>query len=585
MVVRDSHGDSLPTTLTHTLRQYLDTTGITVAEVCSVTAITFLAVALEGFAITLLLPLLRAIEQGTDQLVSEGLPRLLQLFLSWVSSMGLGSSLRTVLTLLVGLNVLRIGMTYLRMFYRAELKKRAELTLRTKLFDGLLRARLSFVEGSGRGPLVSSLTAEAEHVGNLVFSVTNMLGQGMMLIIFSLMSFMISPSVTLLALVAFGGFYAVNRAQISQSRALGGDIVDRNQKFTGMLLDRIADLRSVKINGTESTEARRLVGLADRVGDVAKDLNRRNATAQVKIELFALVMLTAILIVAIFAAGVSISSVAVIAFLLVRLVPVSNQFLGAVQNVRVFSGSFRNIVDTLAMVEAAREDEGADVVFRGLEKGIGLEDVWFSYEGGGGPIFKRLSGDILAGRLNAVAGPSGSGKTTLLDLLIGLRVPTRGRVLFDGIPLSQFRAASLRHRTAYVSQQAALFRGTVRENVLYGCPSGEPDRLHRALVAAQAAEFVDRLPQQVDTPVGDGHQGLSVGQTQRLLLARALVREPAIILLDEPTSALDEETGSKLIDTLSQIASEGRTVVVATHDPAVIAATDHIVRLENCKTI
>jgi ABC-type multidrug transport system fused ATPase/permease subunit len=196
-----------------------------------------------------------------------------------------------------------------------------------------------------------------------------------------------------------------------------------------------------------------------------------------------------------------------------------------------------------------------------------------------------LSGDILAGRLNAVAGPSGSGKTTLLDLLIGLRVPTRGRVLFDGIPLSQFRAASLRHRTAYVSQQAALFRGTVRENVLYGCPSGEPDRLHRALVAAQAAEFVDRLPQQVDTPVGDGHQGLSVGQTQRLLLARALVREPAIILLDEPTSALDEETGSKLIDTLSQIASEGRTVVVATHDPAVIAATDHIVRLENCKTI
>ncbi len=585
MVLRDSHGDAPPTTLTHTLRQYLDTTGITVAEVCAVTVITFLAVALEGFAITLLLPLLRAIEQGTNQLVSEGLPRLLQLSLSWMSSVGLDLNLRTVLTLLVGLNVLRIGMTYLRMFYRAELKKRAELTLRAKLFDGLLRARLSFVEGSGRGPLVSSLTAEAEHVGNLVFSATNMLGQGMMLIIFSLMSFMISPSLTLLALVAFGGFYAVNRAQISQSRALGGDIVDRNQKFAGMLLDRIVDLRSVKVNRAESTEARRLARLAERVGDVARDLNRLNANAQVKIELFALVMLTAILSVAIFTAGITISSVAVIAFLLVRLVPVSNQFLGAVQNVRVFSGSFRNIAETLTMVEAAREDEGADVVFRGLEEGIGLEDLWFSYEDGQDPILKGLCGDILAGRLNAVAGPSGSGKTTLLDLLMGLRVPTRGCVLLDGIPLSRFRAASFRDRTAYVSQQAPLFRGTVRENVLYGCPNAGPERLTRALDAAHAAEFVDRLSQQADTLVGDGHQGLSVGQTQRLLLARALIRDPAIIFLDEPTGALDEEAGSKLIDTLRQLASEGRTVVVATHDPALIAATDHVVRLEHFETV
>jgi ATP-binding cassette subfamily B protein/subfamily B ATP-binding cassette protein MsbA len=209
---------------------------------------------------------------------------------------------------------------------------------------------------------------------------------------------------------------------------------------------------------------------------------------------------------------------------------------------------------------------------------VSLIEVSFAYDPGH-PVLQHISLSLGAGESVALIGPSGAGKTTLLQLLPRFYDPSEGRVLLDGVDLRQLRIKDLRAQVALVSQEPLLLLGTIAENIRYGKPEASRSEVKAAAEAANAAEFIERLPQGYDTVVGEGAARLSVGEKQRISIARAFLKDAPILILDEPTSALDVESERLVVDSLARL-MKNRTALVVAHRLSTIRNVDRIVVLE-----
>ncbi len=194
---------------------------------------------------------------------------------------------------------------------------------------------------------------------------------------------------------------------------------------------------------------------------------------------------------------------------------------------------------------------------------IAFSHVSFSYNPEQ-PILREINASIKPGQMVAFLGASGTGKSTLLNLLPRFYDPTEGSVLLDGFDLRNLKLADVRKHIALVTQNSPLFPGTIAENIAYGCTNATFDEIRQAAMESGAAEFIDILPEQYDTMLGEGSQNLSGGQRQRLAIARALATKAPILILDEPTSSLDLKHEQWVIETLQRLRGN-RTIILVTH--------------------
>jgi ABC-type multidrug transport system fused ATPase/permease subunit len=220
-----------------------------------------------------------------------------------------------------------------------------------------------------------------------------------------------------------------------------------------------------------------------------------------------------------------------------------------------------------------REVEGSQCL-GAVHEGVRLERVSFAYDEAT-PTILDVDLAVTVGKMTALVGPAGAGKTTLAYLLAGFLQPTAGRVCVDGRDLREFTQASVRSQLGFVFQETALFDETIEANLRLAKPHASESELRRALRLAGAEDFVSRLPQGLETPLGRGGGKLSVGQKQRLSIARALLRGAPVLVLDEPTSALDPEAERHLVQTLSGLRHE-RAVLVIAHRLSTIRSADEI---------
>jgi ABC-type bacteriocin/lantibiotic exporter with double-glycine peptidase domain len=209
---------------------------------------------------------------------------------------------------------------------------------------------------------------------------------------------------------------------------------------------------------------------------------------------------------------------------------------------------------------------------------VEFRDVSFSYDGVE-PVLKNVSFHVKPGERVAVVGPSGVGKTTLLSLILGFYKPVSGELYFDGQPAMNYELASLRHRIGYVSQATRLLSGTIMDNLRYGDPEAGEEAVIRASRTAGIHEFIGGLPEGYDTEIGENGVYLSEGQKQRLSIARALVKDPDILIFDEPTSALDGVTEASLVASLPAQLQNKTLFVVSSRLPVIQEA--HLVLLLN----
>lgn len=232
-----------------------------------------------------------------------------------------------------------------------------------------------------------------------------------------------------------------------------------------------------------------------------------------------------------------------------------------------------------AFYDIVPEEHGVGIPVKQLSGAVEFRNVSFSYNGEE-PVLESISFSLAKGEHVAIVGPSGVGKTTLLSLLLYFYRPTEGEIFFDGKPGKDYAVDSLRKRIGYVSQNTRLLTGTIMDNLLYGNLEAGEAEVKKAAQIADIHEFIENLPQGYYSLLGENGVNLSEGQRQRLSIARALVKDPDILILDEPSSALDEETEKSIFDVLPN-AVRDKTMIVVTHRQSTIKAVDRIIKLND----
>ncbi|MGW6225292.1 ABC transporter ATP-binding protein [Streptomyces olivaceus] len=236
--------------------------------------------------------------------------------------------------------------------------------------------------------------------------------------------------------------------------------------------------------------------------------------------------------------------------------------------------SVRSVGEVLQAPEL-EENEGKTEL-TALRGAVAFEGVGHVYESDGRPAVGDFTLTVEPGETIALVGASGAGKSTVLNLLIGFLRPTSGRLLLDGTDMTTLDLRTYRRFVSVVPQESVLFDGTVRENVAYGMDDADEESVRGALRHANALEFVDRLPRGLDTLVGEHGARLSGGQRQRLAIARALIRDPRVLILDEATSALDTRSEALVQQALARLL-RGRTTFVVAHRLSTVRGADRIV--------
>ena len=219
------------------------------------------------------------------------------------------------------------------------------------------------------------------------------------------------------------------------------------------------------------------------------------------------------------------------------------------------------------------------VPFQGLHHGIRFENVQLSYAADLAPALSTISFELPKGQMLALVGTSGAGKSSIADLLTGLYAPSSGQIWIDDKPLEQLELASWQQRLGVVSQDTFLFNSTIAENIAFGTPGATPAQIEAACKVAQASGFIESLPQSYHTLIGERGYRLSGGQRQRLSLARAILRDPELLILDEATSALDSQS-ERLVQEAIERFERNHTVLVIAHRLSTIVRADQILVLD-----
>jgi ABC-type multidrug transport system fused ATPase/permease subunit len=257
-----------------------------------------------------------------------------------------------------------------------------------------------------------------------------------------------------------------------------------------------------------------------------------------------------------------------------------------------FADMFSQLQKTLGATQSVREILRAesepvdltpiqiDPAFR-LNGQVRFNEVTFSYPGRKNvPVLKGINLTALNGEQIAIVGPSGAGKSTLASLLLQFYQPDSGNLLFDERSATAFPISQLRRQMAYVPQDVMLFGGTIRENIAYGKPEATEEEIKAAARSANAHRFIELFPEQYETVVGERGMKLSGGQRQRIAIARAILNDPAILILDEATSSLDSESEQLVQEALDNL-MKGRTSFVIAHRLSTIRKADKIVLIDH----
>jgi ATP-binding cassette subfamily C protein len=267
--------------------------------------------------------------------------------------------------------------------------------------------------------------------------------------------------------------------------------------------------------------------------------------------------------------------------LFARALPLLGNLQQAMLNCANARPAVRDALQLIAAAEAAREEPAGTTPPPVLGEALVLSNVSVRFAGEPRPALDRVSVAIPAKGITALTGPSGAGKSTLADLVGGLLEPDDGEITVDGLALAGSLRQAWRQRVAYVQQDPVLLSASLRENMRWAAPDADDARIEQALLAA-AAGFALELPNGLDTMLGDGGRQLSGGERQRLMLARALLRDPALLILDEATSALDTENEQRISEALHRLRGSMAIVVIG-HRGVLVGLADQEIRLENGK--
>ena len=524
----------------------------------------------EGVGLILLVPLL-----GTLTAPGEGGGALGGL----IARLGLTTDLASLLCLFVGLVALRAGLVVARNRLALALELALVDDLRQRAWQSLLAASWRSLQGLRRSDQASLLITNLDRVGQGVNQLLLATTTLVTLTALGLAALAIMPwfalgglAAAVLVLLAYRGL----RHEASRLGEALGSIWDR---VHGTIDDALAALRSIKTLGREA-EAGAMVmeGFAE-LGEARAAYLRGHGIGQLVLQAGAAATLAVLVWIALEHWHVALAAILPLIALFARAVPLLGTLQEAWQQWHHARPALVQAEQLIAQLQAAGEPDQALAAPPRLRRELKLDQVSLRYDGQAAPALSDISATIPAFGITALAGPSGAGKSTLADLLAGLMAPDQGSITIDGAVLDPAMLRAWRSAVAYIDQDPLILAATLRENLCWAAPGANDGQLWQALEAAAAAAFVRELPDGLDTRLGDGGRRLSGGERQRLMLARALLRNPQLLILDEATSALDAENEAAVAAALGRLRGTV-TIVLIAHRGALLDLADRVITLD-----
>ena len=529
---------------------------------------------LGGAGLALLIPIVNSVAGPSGAMTIPGL-----------GDIGLGAvPLWVLLVAFVALVAVQATVTRTATVNSAKLQQLVVDRLRHDAFEAILAARWSFVVGMRRTDVIAVVTSGATRSGMAVSLLVTASVAAVLAVATAVVAIVVDPVVASLAIVGVVVMAAAQATGIRPAHRLGRLLGERHRELQAVVTDSLDSLRLVRAHEASGRWIDRLAAAFTGAREVQLANTERMTTVSAVTSVGSAAA-AALLVGISVALGVEPAAIVVIVVLVGRL---SGQASSLVRTATQLANSLPAVGEVATLTAEARaacEVPPGAVTARG-ELGrvpdgaplVEFRNVTFTYPSSGGGV-RNLDVVVPRGQVTALTGPSGAGKSTTADLALGLLTPDEGVVLVGGETLDAGDLAWWRSHVAYVPQESLLLPGTLRDNLAWSTPHDVDDEALWAALDRAAAVFARRLPEGLDTAIGDRGVRLSGGERQRVAIARALLRRPDLLVLDEATSALDDVTEAAVLDTIASL-TPAVTVLVIAHRRTTLDLADHVVRIE-----
>jgi len=469
--------------------------------------------------------------------------------------------------------------TYLRLVYNAAVRQNVSQVLRNKMFNKYISASTSYHDSLPVGNLVNIITTEVtEAVGGLMAPM-GLIVYFIMLFSYTVILALLSWEITLLSIVILLISSIVPRVWIKKSKYTGRKLVDSNLLMSEFLVGRLYSPRLVRLSGNETSEKKEFYKLTHTQRKHSVFSSILKSKTEVIMEPIVIGASLVFLYISYYILRLQVETIGMYLLIVLRLLPIVKGILSQWQKVQGSLGSIEVIENRLENMQNSVETDNGTIKLRKIRDSIEFNDVYYRYPNSDTDVLKNITAKLKFGEMIAIVGPSGSGKSTLIDLLPRLRSPSKGVIKIDSVNIKECTLKSLRSIISYAPQSPQIFNGRVKDHILYGKIDATNEEIQKAIQLA-GADFIDNLPDGIETIIGEDAVKLSGGQRQRLDLARALIKESPILILDEPTSNLDAESEEVFKNVLNKIRRKKKVmIIIVSHRLASISDADNIIVL------
>jgi len=467
---------------------------------------------------------------------------------------------------------------YFQSINTSKISQTVVLKWRINFFKELTKASWSSFKKHKAADYLNIINTETRKIGVIVNQVVHLVGNLILILVYIGVSGVLSFKLTLIAVVPLMLMGILIRSTNRKTYEIGKSSVNFNQNVQHIVLEYLSAMKLVKVYQKEEDHIEGFVNANSALEE--KVIKFQIATQRVKttIEILASICIAAYIYFALVVFESNLTEVLLLIFIFARLVPKAIKVAGNYQQILNLLPAVERINKLLQGLTSNDGSHTASLqTIKKIQHGISFDKVSFSY--GEASVLNAISFDIKAPGLTLLKGGSGRGKSTIIDLILGMEKANSGAILVDGKPLESYQQDAWKSLISYIPQDPYLFHSTIKENILLGNPSASEQEVWDILKSFSADQFVEKLPNGIETIVGDRGALLSGGEKQRIILARALVRKPNILILDEATNALDDENTIAIAQCLVQLKAD-TTIIFATHQDHFDAISDHIIDLD-----
>ncbi|WP_366289350.1 ABC transporter ATP-binding protein [Paenibacillus sp. AN1007] len=553
---------------------------------------------MEGIGIYMLVPMLSLI--GVFEMGSSGI------HIPWLTEvLGRFSESSQLIFVLFSFVLIVSGQAWmqrLQTIRNTRIQQQFVRTLRIETYSAVLKAQWSFFLQKRKSDFNHILTTELARVSQGTSLVLQMAASLIFTAVQIGLAFWLSAKLTTLVFVCGLLLFVLLRKFVKRAKQIGDQTSEFSQSYYYGITEHFNGIKDIKSNMLERSHIHWFERMCRQIEQNVVQFSQLNTGTQLIHRVSAAMIIAAFIYLSLKVMSVPPASLLLIILIFSRLWPRFTAIQSNLEYISSMLPAFRIVRELQVQTEGSREISEQTAAQReagevstssapaqqiipiDLNDEIICEDVFYRYEGSDSYSLASVHASIPAKGMTAIVGKSGAGKSTLIDLIMGLVKPESGRILIDGEPLTEERLLNWRSSIGYVSQDPFLFHTSIRENLRLVDPDASEEQMWRALQFSSSAAFVRRLPQGLDTVIGDRGIRLSGGERQRLVLARTMLRNPSVLVLDEATSALDSENEQHIHEALERL--KGRvTIIVIAHRLSTIRTADRVIVLEEGRVI